>query len=192
VYPTLFVNQYGKLGDHRRHRIKLNGFLRLPWDLTLGVDGFWSSEGHQSVWATCDQFAAAFANPNAVEQMTGLGIDPDLLQYCYDGAGAMITEYALLLSPRGDLKTKSTWQVNVQLSKTFRIRDLDLQGILTVYNLFDRELDLTFNNRAFLHATDDDGEPVLDQDGYPVLVPVGAPTAYREPRSYEIGFRLEF
>jgi hypothetical protein len=191
-YPTHWVNQYGRQGDHRRHRVKVNGFLRLPWDLDLGVDGFWSSEGHQTVWASCSSFAAALSNPNAVEQMNQLGIDPEQFRYCYDGAGHFSGNLGLELRPRGDLRTKSTWQVNVQLSKAFRIRKVELEGILAVYNLFDRELDDTFNSQAFLQATDDEGNAVFDDNGNAMYVPVGAPTGYREPRRYELGLRFEF
>jgi hypothetical protein len=42
-FPELFENRYGYLRDHG-HRIKINGFVELPWDLLLGLAGYWSSE----------------------------------------------------------------------------------------------------------------------------------------------------
>jgi hypothetical protein len=42
LYPYHFVNRYGR--DDREHRVKLNGYYQLPWELTLGFDGSWSSE----------------------------------------------------------------------------------------------------------------------------------------------------
>lgn len=44
VYPYHFDNRYGYLPDHSRHRLKLNGFLRLPLDFTLATHAFWDSE----------------------------------------------------------------------------------------------------------------------------------------------------
>jgi outer membrane receptor protein involved in Fe transport len=41
--PDHFVNRYGHLADDRRHRVKLNGFAILPYQIILGVDAFWSS-----------------------------------------------------------------------------------------------------------------------------------------------------
>ena len=43
IYPYHWVNMYGYLADDRRHRVKVNGFVMLPYDVTVGVDAFWSS-----------------------------------------------------------------------------------------------------------------------------------------------------
>ena len=45
IYPDHFENTYGYLSDHRRHRVKVNGFVDLPLDFGLAVEGFWSSAG---------------------------------------------------------------------------------------------------------------------------------------------------
>jgi outer membrane receptor protein involved in Fe transport len=42
-YPWHFENRYGFLSDHRDHRFKLNGFVLLPYDFTIGFDGWYSS-----------------------------------------------------------------------------------------------------------------------------------------------------
>jgi hypothetical protein len=42
-YPHHFVNRYGYLSDHRKHRFKLNGYFLLPYNFTLGIDSFYSS-----------------------------------------------------------------------------------------------------------------------------------------------------
>ena len=44
VFPYHFVNQYGYLRGHSRHRVKLNGFVILPLDFSLAVNFWWSSE----------------------------------------------------------------------------------------------------------------------------------------------------
>lgn len=43
VYPTLFVNRYGYLSDDRRHRVRLDGYVRLPHDWSLGIQSTYSS-----------------------------------------------------------------------------------------------------------------------------------------------------
>lgn len=43
IYPDHFHNRYGFLGDHRKHRVKINGYVALPLDFTIGFVGFWSS-----------------------------------------------------------------------------------------------------------------------------------------------------
>ena len=43
IYPDHFDNRYGFLSDHRKHRVKVNGYVDLPLDFTLGFDAFWSS-----------------------------------------------------------------------------------------------------------------------------------------------------
>ncbi len=43
IFPDHFHNRYGFLSDHRKHRVKINGYVELPLDFGLGVIGFWSS-----------------------------------------------------------------------------------------------------------------------------------------------------
>jgi len=43
VFPTLFVNRYGYLSDDRRHRVRLDGFARLPHGFSLGIQSDYSS-----------------------------------------------------------------------------------------------------------------------------------------------------
>ncbi len=43
IYPDHFENTYGFLSDHRRHRVKMNGYVDLPFDFTLGFNAFWHS-----------------------------------------------------------------------------------------------------------------------------------------------------
>ena len=43
-YPFHFVNRYGYLSDHSRHRVKLNGYVLLPYDFNIAVTGWWDSE----------------------------------------------------------------------------------------------------------------------------------------------------
>ncbi len=43
VFPDHFDNRYGYLSDHRKHRVKVNGYVDLPLDFTVGFAAFWSS-----------------------------------------------------------------------------------------------------------------------------------------------------
>jgi outer membrane receptor protein involved in Fe transport len=43
AFPTLFVNRYGYLSDDRRHRVRLDGFVRLPRDWNLAIQSDYSS-----------------------------------------------------------------------------------------------------------------------------------------------------
>ncbi|MGH9442940.1 MAG: TonB-dependent receptor [Thermoanaerobaculia bacterium] len=43
VYPVHFVNRYGYLSDDARHRVKLSGFYRFPWQITAGTTFYWDS-----------------------------------------------------------------------------------------------------------------------------------------------------
>jgi len=43
AFPTLFVNRYGYLSDDRRHRVRLDGYLRLPLNWSLGIQSDYAS-----------------------------------------------------------------------------------------------------------------------------------------------------
>ncbi len=210
-YPVHFVNIDGNMPDHREHRVKLNGYFVLPHQWTIGFDGFWSSVGFEAVTSTCDAFDQAFSFRSTQDQMEELGIERSLLQYCSTGDGAFLGTEDILLRPRGDFQTKSAWQLDLQFSKTWDVGRTQLTGILTVLNVFGRELDNRFNDTAFRQDTeidedgnpvgleyqdDDPNEPYYDEyygfDGSPVLLAVGAPTGYLLPRRYELGFRVQF
>jgi hypothetical protein len=203
-FPVKFYNWAGKMPDHRRHRLKLNGYFLLPKLFTIGVNGFWSSEGHQTVASSCEAFINATSR-SELDQMESLAIDPATMSYCT--VPDVPTIYWIAHWPRGSLQTKSVWQLDVQLSKAWRIGAVDLEAIVTIYNLFDHEWDRSFNFLAFLQDTDQDGIGLIYQDddpdapyydtyygadGSPVLVPIGAAESYWDPRRYEIGLRIEF
>jgi hypothetical protein len=203
-FPVHFHNVYGRFD--RPHRVKLNGYLLLPKRFTIGIDGFWSSAALTEMWSTCESFRTAGNHRSTEDQMTGLGIDPETVAYCTTPDGQGLDTW-IIHSPGGSIETKSVWQLDVQISKAFRVGNTDLQAIVTVYNLFSHEWDKTFNRRAFLQDTDEDNNglhyqdddptaPYYDEDygadGSPVLVPILEPLSYWDPRRYEIGFRIEF
>jgi len=164
-FPVHFFNREGYLPDDRRHRVKLNGYYLFPHNWTVGFDGFYESAGHQDLYATCQ---------NLIDHM---GDDPylnEISAYCYTGDGAFLGTTDIYLAARGAFETNSVWQLDVQGSKTWSLKGLDLTAVLTVYNLFDREFRNTINSEF----TSDDG--------------IYNVTAYYLPRRYEVGFRIEF
>ena len=59
-YPDHFQNTYGYLDDHRRHRVKVNGYVDLPLDFTLGFEGFWSSAGVYAATEASEEYGRIF------------------------------------------------------------------------------------------------------------------------------------
>jgi len=159
------------------------------------------------MYSSCQAFRSAGEHRSTADQMAELGVDPSTVAYCTTPDGIDLNTF-IILSEGGSLEwAKSEWRLDVQLSKGFRFRDLDVQAILTVYNLFSREWGTDLNTVAFLQETDADGNglnyqdddptaPYYDQyygaDDSPVLAPIGEPLNYTEPRRYEIGVRIEF
>jgi len=43
-YPVHFVNRFGYLPSQSRHRFKLSGYVRLPYDFSVAVFGWWDSD----------------------------------------------------------------------------------------------------------------------------------------------------
>ena len=43
-YPANFTNTYGYLTDDARDRVKLDGYVRLPLDFTVGANYYWDSD----------------------------------------------------------------------------------------------------------------------------------------------------
>ena len=211
-FPVNFYNLDGKLSDQRDHRIKVNGYFTLPYRFTIGYDGFWSSAGHQSITSSCTSFRNAPNRRSTADQMAELGIDPATVDYCTSPDGADLGSYTIYHFPRGSLETKSVWQLDIQVTKGFQIGGGELEAILTIENLFGNEWDASFNSTVFRQETeqnevtgevtglvyqdDDPTAPYYDEyygaDGSPVLVPIGDPRTWYDPRRYELGVRFEF
>ncbi len=164
VYPIDFFHMYGFTSDHRRHRIKMNGYFLLPYDITVGFDAFWSSPGHYTVTADCGDVQSA-----SPDELAAAGIDPAWVDYCYPGGG-----YTLNVTPRGAATTNSNYQLDLQASKAFKVRDISLEAIFTIINAFSNERPVSFQSTALTNT------------------PVGTPLDWQNPRRYELGLRLEF
>jgi hypothetical protein len=145
IYPWHFENRYGYLSDHRQHRFKLNGYVRLPLDFVIGFDAFWSSAFR---WTP-----------------TGDNVDFPEMDY-----GTYYVE------PRGSRKGANAYNVDLQISKGFNIKDLRLELLGVVYNLLSTEYVTGYCS---------------DISGCGSYA-TGDPTSWSTPRRYEVGFRFEF
>ena len=165
LFPRDFLNLYGYLSDDRRHRIKVYGYLLLPWNMNIGFDARWASAPALNRTIGCDRVIGA---PS--DRLAALGIT---YRYWYDVCGS---SYAgdVLFEPRGSRRGSSSHQLDLQISQGFRIGRVDLQGFLTILNVFSSE------------------QPVVYETGELEPLPWGTPLEYQLPRRYEIGFRLEF
>jgi hypothetical protein len=165
-YPTNFVNRDRDLEDVL-HWIKLNGYLQFPLDFTLGVGAFYRSGGVQSVYADC--FDMYFPSESGLAELERLGIDYDeMLQYCQSpSSGTLLLEPQVRQNP-------GVWQLDLQLSKGFRIGNVRLVGIVSVFNVFSEEAPTSFIDDPF------------QSDGW------GTPDWWQEPRRWEVGLRIEF
>ena len=152
-FPLNFYNIDGTLTANRDHRIKLNGYLLLPHRWTIGYHGLWSSPGHQTLWSSCSAFMDAPLRRSTADQMEALGIDPATMAYCTSPDGVDLGGYGINHSPRGALEMKSVWQLDVQVSKGFKVGGAELEAIVSIYNLFGQEWDEFFNSQAFLQET---------------------------------------
>jgi hypothetical protein len=166
-YPTNFVNLDGAVSPDRRHVVKLNGSVLLPWQVTLGINGTYASA--QALDMRTDCAALLNATPDQIAELGRLGIDyEEAVQYCPSNVGY------LFLEPRGSRRGDDWWQVDLQVAKGFTIGKVYLEGIVSVINLFSEEAPDTF-------VTDP-----LNPRGW------GTPTWYQQPRRWELGLRVEF
>ena len=166
-FPTNFINTYGYVNDVR-HWIKLNGYLEFPLDFTLGVGAFYRSAEDLSVFADCfDMFTSS---NSGLAELERLGIDyNEMLGYCQSPSSGQI-----FLEPRGSRRGEDIWQLDLALSKGFRVGRVRLVGIVSVFNVVSLEAPTEFIQNPF------------NRLGW------GTPTSWQDPRRWELGFRVEF
>lgn len=87
VFPQHFVNAYGYLSDHRRHRVKLHGAFLLPMDFTVSVAGLYGSEFTYSKLRPTEPYGDEFVDPRgSYEGDDLLAIDLDVRKAFQFGA----------------------------------------------------------------------------------------------------------
>ena len=63
VFPVHFDNRYGYLSDDRRHRVKVNGAIELPYDFSVGFAGLWGSKFAYSKTRPVDPYGEQYVDP---------------------------------------------------------------------------------------------------------------------------------
>ncbi len=118
VYPAHWENRYGYLNDHRKSRLKLNGFFSIKGDWTIGFDAFYSSP---FTW-----------EPQANPSNNGGE---------YEGQTIPFIPYDVWYAePRGNREANSNYQLDLQLSKGFTVgHSVRLVLIGSVFNALSQE-----------------------------------------------------
>jgi len=130
VYPWNYDNIYGFLDNHRKHRLKLNGFFTLKGDWTIAFDARWSSP------FTWTPFENAGENP---------AIPPETVHF---------------LEPRGSREGDSNHQIDLQLSKGFTAGRMRFVLIGTVLNALNSEQPTAVCGHISGCGFDEDGGPI--------------------------------
>lgn len=168
AFPLDFHNVSGSMDDDARHRVKLNGFWTLPLDFTVSFDYELESASALDVRATCS--AVRNMSPPA---LAADGYDGRIFDYCYYGGSLSGSAY---LAPRGSRRTPGPYdQLDLGLSKGFRIRGTNLEVSVAVVNVLGDEEPVWFWTREY----DRDHE-------------WGEELEWSRPRRYEVGLRVEF
>jgi hypothetical protein len=147
-FPDHFVNRYGYLSDDARHVVKLDGYVRLPWNFFVGTSAYWDSGIAYNVTRP------APAAPYGVE----------------------------FLESRGSRRLPDFYRWDAQLQKDFVIGPVRLGLIGSVFNILDTEIAIQRDGNVGQDGTVD--EPTNDRFNFA--------TSWQRPRSYELGFRVEF
>jgi len=165
VFPLTYYNKYGYMSDHRKHRIKVNGYLMLPADFTIGLDGYYGSHNVYGITANCNNVLLA-----SQQELDAAGISEEEVSYC-----AHSPQWGdINLTPPGAVEGATEYGFDLQVSKGFAIREIHLEVVGTVINVLGTEREYEFASEE-LQATS-----------------VGTPVAWTRPRRYEVGFRIEF
>lgn len=173
--PIHYINTYGYASLDNRHYVKLNGYFFLPYDFSIGFNGFFRTGRPYTKYT--DRYGT---------QGEGYPEPPTYGTY--------------FLEKRGSYRLNSIWWIDFQVSKGFKIAEgVKAKAIFSINNLTNNEFVLARNGRWW--STDPNEEGAGDGSGgtvYTDLYPDGYPIdfgdayAWMTPRSYEIGLRIEF
>jgi hypothetical protein len=156
-YPWDWVNMYGYTMQHRPHRVKLNGFFNVKGDWNFGFDFYWLDKFRYNTYT---------------DESTDPLIPPG-------------TTY--LAEPRGTREGNSIYNLDLQVSKGFRVGDrVRLVLIGSVLNT--TSVEKPFDARD---VCEDLAHGCYNSE-FDEIVGIGEPVDWTDPRRYEVGFRIEF
>ncbi len=69
VSPDHFVNRYGYLSDDARHRFKIDGYYRFPWDITFGTHFYWDNGIPYNITTTDAVYSVRYLEPRGSRRM---------------------------------------------------------------------------------------------------------------------------
>lgn len=69
VAPDHFVNRFGYLSDDARHRLKVNGFVKLPFDFVVGANYNWDTGTPWNVTRAAPSYSVEFVEPRGSRRM---------------------------------------------------------------------------------------------------------------------------
>ena len=179
--PIMYINAYGYAPSDNRSYVKLNGYFYLPYKITMGFNGFFRT-GRPYV-KYCDKYCSDGDTPGS-----GVNDYYSPPQYGY-----------LNLETPGAHRLGSVWWIDYQISWGIKISgNIQAKFIGSINNLTNNQAVL--GRCSYWTSTNPNEEGAgyhscgyaVNKDGTPYWLSFGDAYAWQSPRSYEVGFRLEF
>ena len=166
--------KYGDLHGDRPHLLKLYGSYSLPWRTSVGAYAFYQSGSPYEIWSVEPyrrRISSGFSDTNRYAEKAGSRRTPD------------------------------HYQADLNLTQSIPVRNLNLQIVADLYNVFDKQTGYNFENRvSVLGLTDKTDVPTVAVPSSIPLTPaqanlrLKAPFArnFYDPRRFQIAIRLQF
>jgi len=165
--------KYGDLHGDRTHLLKMYGSYSLPWRTSIGAYAFYQSGAPYEIWS--------------------------VLPYrSLTASGSETNRYA---ENAGSRRTPDHYQADLNLTQSFPLRNLNLQIVADLYNVFDKQTGYNFENRVgVLGLTDKTDVKTIPIPSSIPLTPAQAnlrlnapyPRNFYDPRRFQIALRLQF
>jgi Carboxypeptidase regulatory-like domain/TonB dependent receptor-like, beta-barrel/TonB-dependent Receptor Plug Domain len=170
VFPVNFTNRYGYLSDDARHRVKVDGYLKVPGQIIVGANWYWDSGTPYNVTVSCS---------STTTNATLRAICPVYPAGTVNSAGQDLSKTietgTFFAEQRGSRRLSHFKQLDLEVRKNFTLANQTFSIIGSVFNVMNKET-------------------VIGRNGN--LVAAGnaftTSTSWQRPRRYEIGARYEF
>jgi hypothetical protein len=171
VYPDHFVNTFGYLGDDARHRVKADGFVRVPRQFVLGFTYTWDSGTPWSVTASVPPTANAgtlFVEPRGSQRK------PDYQQFdlqVQKNVALGAVNMSFIAAVENVFDSEIVMEVNGSIGSYAACRETDTRCLDNpLFGMIDNAPErLRITNPNF-----------------------GKATSWQRPRRYDVGVRLTF